>query len=102
MAAANRPAAHRKYSLLMKFACPVSQHYSTAEARFGFRESTDWNRATPTLHLHHRSNCRRPRTPRIRHCGPCPIDTNAARDLAVCTENSNPDVMMVKPAEDRV
>jgi hypothetical protein len=40
------------------------------------------HRATPTLHLHHRSNCRRPRTPRIRHCGPCPIDTNAARDLA--------------------
>jgi hypothetical protein len=26
----------------------------------------------------------------------------AARAMGVCTENSNPDVMMVKPAEDRV
>jgi hypothetical protein len=25
-----------------------------------------------------------------------------ARKTSVCTENSNPDVMMVKPAEDRV
>ena len=34
--------------------------------------------------------------------GPAIVGQKISGETGVCTENSNPDVMMVKPAEDRV